>query len=93
MARAGSKKLLSGIKEYLPDRWEVSRLKWWNVPDGVRGTVKIHCLEDDMLFLSDFAASLDPSGRVCDLSLDGLPVDKFVRGQHARLPSGTSTPE
>lgn len=44
--------------------------------DRAFGAVRIHCLEDDKVFLTDFDARLDQTGKVIGLELDGVKVRK-----------------
>lgn len=74
--------LLKEMKSYFPDRWEVERLNSKVEGLNAAGTVKIHCREDDKVFLSDFSAKLDSKGRVVELSLDGVQVGKFIGRLH-----------
>jgi hypothetical protein len=75
-------KLLKQMSAYFPDRWEVTRLQSHLTGNDVAGTVKIHCMEDDKVFLSDFSARIDAAGTVKDLTLDGVHVGKFVGRLH-----------
>ena len=46
------------------------------------GTIKIHCREDDKVFLSDFSAKIDSKGHLADLTLDGVNIGRFVGRLH-----------
>lgn len=83
MAKQFSKRgLLKEMTRYFPDRWEVARLKGKADGERVAGTIKIHCLEDDRNFLSDFDATLDQKGKIVEFTLDGVTVGKFVGRLH-----------
>lgn len=75
-------KLLKQMGEYFPDRWDVTRLRSRVSGSDVVGTLRIHCKEDDKVFLSDFSAKLDAEGSLKDLTLDGVQVGKFVGRLH-----------
>lgn len=72
------------MEKYFPDRWEVSGLQSRIDGRGVSGAIKIHCREDDKVFLSDFSAKLDAGGKISELTLDGVTVGKFVGRLHTR---------
>ena len=74
--------LLQQMKASFPDRWEVERLDSRVQGRNVFGTIKIHCKQDEKLFLSDFSAKIDGKGRVIDLTLDGVHVGKFIGRIH-----------
>jgi len=74
--------LLKQMEAYFPDRWEVTQLTSRAEGKTVAGAIKIHCLEDDKLFLSDFSARLDRKGKIEELTLDGVSVGKFVGRLH-----------
>ena len=74
--------LLKQIESHFPDRWEVARLDSRVDGRSVSGAIKIHCTQDDKLFLSDFAAKLDGTGRIIDMTLDGVHVGKFIGRMH-----------
>lgn len=83
MPRSISKsRLLKQMGACFPDRWEVERLESRLEGENVLGAIKIHCHEDDKIFLSDFAAKLDKNGRLSGLTLDGVMVGKFVGRLH-----------
>ncbi len=83
MANQVSKaRLLKQMEAYFPDRWEVAQLTSRAEGKTVAGTIKIHCLEDDKLFLSDFSAKLGQRGKIEELTLDGVSVGKFVGRLH-----------
>ncbi len=82
MPRPAKSALLEQMKAYFPDRWEVERLDSRVEGPNAVGAIKIHCHEDDKVFLSDFAAKLDSKGRVVELSLDGVQVGKFIGRLH-----------
>jgi len=75
--------LLKQMEAYFPDRWEVAKLDSRTEGRNVIGAIKIHCLEDDKVFLSDFSATLDKDGRIRELELDGVTVGKFVGRLHS----------
>ncbi len=74
--------LLKQMKAQFPDRWEVARLDARFEKQKVTGIVKIHCLQDDKIFLSDYSAKVDAKGRLSALTLDGVHVGKFVGRLH-----------
>ncbi len=74
--------LLKQMKAYFPDRWEVNRLDSRIEGLNAAGAIKIHCHEDDKVFLSDFSAKLDSKGRIVEFSLDGVQVGKFIGRLH-----------
>jgi hypothetical protein len=73
---------LKDMKTHFPDRWEVARMQTRFEGKNVIGAIKIHCLQDDKIFLSDFSAKLDDKGRISDLTLDGVHVGKFIGRMH-----------
>ncbi len=75
--------LLKEMTRYFPDRWEVTDIESRRRGDVCFGAVKIHCSEDDKLFLSDFSARLDGKGKVVELTLDGVEVGKYVGKLHS----------
>ena len=74
--------LVKQMKAYFPDRWEVDRLDGRIDGLSASGAIKIHCREDDKVFLSDFSARLDSKGRIIEFSLDGVQVGKFIGRLH-----------
>lgn len=76
--------LVRQMGKYFPDRWEVSGLRSRVEGRDVTGAIKIHCREDDKVFLSDFSAKLDGEGKISELTLDGVAVGKFVGRLHTR---------
>ncbi len=74
--------LIRQLTKHFPDRWEVTRVDSRVEGKNVLGAIKIHCKQDDKLFLSDFAAKLDGKGRITELTLDGVHVGKFVGRMH-----------
>jgi hypothetical protein len=74
--------LLTQMRAHFPDRWEVAHMDTRFEGEKVIGAVKIHCIQDDKVFLSDFSAKLDKKGRISDLTLDGVHVGKFIGRMH-----------
>lgn len=74
--------LLNQVRARFPDRWEVTSFVGKIDGDSASGAIKIHCTQDDRLFLSDFAAKFDNRGNVVDLTLDGVHVGKFIGKPH-----------
>jgi hypothetical protein len=86
LRRAPSKASLKRqLGAYFPDRWEIERLESRIEGENMLGTIKIHCLQDDKVFLSDFAARLDDKGKIQRLTLDGVNVGKFVGRLHSSV--------
>ena len=81
-ARPTRAAFLRDMKTHFPDRWEVARLQSRFEGQNVVGAIKIHCMEDDKVFLSDFSATLDGKGKISDLTLDGVHVGKFIGRMH-----------
>ena len=80
--KASNAALLKQMKEHFPDRWDVARIDSRVEGRRVSGAIKIHCREDDKVFLSDFTAKLDAKGKLTDLTLDGVHVGKFIGRLH-----------
>jgi hypothetical protein len=74
---------LKDMKARFPDRWEVDRMEARFEGQAAVGAIKIHCLEDDKIFLSDFSAKLDDKGKISELTLDGVHVGKFIGRMHS----------
>ena len=74
--------LLKQVKAHFPERWEVERLDTRVDGQNVTGAIKIHCKQDEKLFLSDFTAKIDRKGQVTDITLDGVHVGKFIGRMH-----------
>ena len=62
------------IQERLPSRLKISELHSRTDAGHVRGTVKIYCSSDGKSFLSDFEATVDASGTVTEIKLDGESI-------------------
>jgi hypothetical protein len=73
---------LKEMKTHFPDRWKVEHMQTRFEGKNVVGAIKIHCLEDDKTFLSDFSARLDERGRISELTLDGVHVGKYIGRMH-----------
>ena len=82
MKKVSKPTLLKQMSKYFPDRWEVTKIESRIEGPNVVGAIKIHCMQDDKVFLSDFAAKLDGKGRLTGLTLDGVEVGKFVGRIH-----------
>jgi hypothetical protein len=74
--------LIKQMETRFPDRWEVTRLETRVEAERILGAIKIHCREDNKVFLSDFSVKLDGKGRITEFTLDGVNVGKFIGRLH-----------